>query len=455
MLIILFLLLFSLVIMIQIISQIAFIALLGGMSYLIFKRFRQIVASIHITQPVALMDQPAERWKRVILLALGQKKMFQKPLVGFFHFLIYIGFVLINVEILEIIIDGIAGTHRIFAPLLGSVYPFLLNFFELLSLGVFIACVVFFARRAILSLGRLQADEHPELKGFPVQDAYLILLVEVILMMALWTMNASDAVLQSRNLEHYSPVGSFIVSQNFIPLFESFSTGALMTIERIAWWFHIAGILGFALYVTYSKHLHIFLAFPATYFSNLQPLAEMSNMPAITNEVNSMMGLPTDPNFKVNENMKFGAKDVKDLNWKHALDAYSCTECGRCTEQCPANQSGRALSPRKIMMDTRDRLEVVGKNLMSNKGLWVDDGKSLLGDYIQAEELRACTSCMACVEACPMELSPLNIILELRRYQIMEQSDAPAAWNSMFSNIETNQAPWKFDANDRLNWAKN
>lgn len=436
-------------------TQIAFILLLGGMSYLIVKRFKQIAASIHITQKVALTDRSTERWKRVFLLAFGQKKMFQKPLVGFFHFLIYIGFVLINLEILEIIIDGIAGTHRIFAPILGSFYALLLNFFELLSLGVFIACLVFFARRAILSLPRLQANKHIELKGFPVQDAYTILLIEVVLMLALWIMNASDAVLQTRNIAHYSPVGSFIVSQNFIPLFNSISTTNLIIIERLSWWFHIAGILSFALYVTYSKHLHIFLAFPATYFSSLKPFAEMANMPAITNEVNIMLNLPVDPNFQANENMKFGAKDVKDLNWKHALDAYSCTECGRCTEQCPANQSGRALSPRKIMMDTRDRLEEVGKNLVANKGTWMDDGKSLLGDYIQAEELRACTGCMACVEACPMELSPLNIILELRRFQIMELSDAPAAWNSMFSNIETNQAPWKFDANDRMNWAKN
>ncbi|MHA8050529.1 4Fe-4S dicluster domain-containing protein [Aquirufa sp. ROCK-SH2] len=436
-------------------TQIAFILLLGGMSYLIFKRFKQIAASIHITQKVALTDRSSERWKRVFLLAFGQKKMFQKPLVGFFHFLIYIGFVLINLEILEIIIDGIAGTHRIFAPILGDFYALLLDFFELLSLGVFIACLVFFARRALLSLPRLQANKHTELKGFPVQDAYTILLIEVILMLALWIMNASDAVLQTRNIPHYSPVGSFIVSQNFIPLFNSISTTNLIIIERMAWWFHIAGILSFALYVTYSKHLHIFLAFPATYFSSLKPFAEMANMPAITNEVNIMLNLPVDPNFQANENMKFGAKDVKDLNWKHALDAYSCTECGRCTEQCPANQSGRALSPRKIMMDTRDRLEEVGKNLVANKGAWMDDGKSLLGDYIQAEELRACTSCMACVEACPMELSPLNIILELRRFQIMELSDAPVAWNSMFSNIETNQAPWKFDPNDRMNWAKN
>lgn len=441
--------------MITLISQIAFIALLGGISYLIIQRFKQIAASIHLTQRVQLNDQSSERWKRVFLLAFGQKKMFQKPLVGVFHFLIYIGFVLINLEILEIIIDGLAGTHRIFAPILGTFYPLLLNFFELLSFGVFVACLVFFARRAILSLPRLQANQHRELKGFPIQDAYTILLIEVILMMALWTMNASDAVLQSRQVEHYSPVGAFVISQNFLPLFENLSTGTLIVLERFAWWFHMAGILSFALYVTHSKHLHIFLAFPATYFSNLKPTAEMANMPAITNEVNSMLGLPTDPHFEVNENMKFGAKDVKDLNWKHALDAYSCTECGRCTEQCPANQSGRALSPRKIMMDTRDRLEEVGKSLTSNKGAWIEDGKSLLGDYIQPEELRACTSCMACVEACPMELSPLNIILELRRYQIMELSDAPAAWNSMFSNIETNQAPWKFDANDRLNWAKN
>lgn len=434
--------------------QVLFILVLSGLGYLVAQRFKLIIATIQLAKSIELQDRPADRWKRVFLLAFGQKKMFQKPLVGIFHFLIYIGFVLINIEILEIVIDGILGTHRIFASYLGSFYSILLNFFELLSFGVFIACVVFFLRRGLGQVQRLQSDSHRELKGFPIQDAYIILAIECILMLALWTMNASDAVLQARQIEHFEPVGAFVVSEHFIPLFTQFSTPTLLIIERVAWWFHIVGILSFALYVTYSKHLHIFFAFPAAYFSSLEPHSKMSPMPSVTHEVKLMLGQPVEENTTSPDQLRFGAKDVMDLNWKNALDAYSCTECGRCTEQCPANQTGRALSPRKIMMDTRDRLEEVGSVLSKNKGQWVDDGKSLLGDYISAEELRACTTCQACVEACPMELSPLNIILALRRYQIMEQSDAPAAWNSMFSNIETNQAPWKFNPGDRLNWAK-
>jgi heterodisulfide reductase subunit C len=385
------------------------------------------------------------------LLAFGQKKMFSKPIVGFFHFLIYIGFVLINIEVLEILLDGILGTHRLFAPLLGSFYTGLLNFFEILAAGVFIACVFFFLRRGVFRTGRLQSSNHQELAGFPVKDAYQILLIEVILMVALWTMNGADAVLQTRGVEHYLPVGSFVISGSLMPLFETFSTGTLILLERGAWWFHIAGILAFALYVTYSKHLHIFFAFPSAYFSSLESSAKMSTMPAVTHEVKLMLGQPVEE--QAASTAKFGAKDVMDLTWKNALDAYSCTECGRCTEQCPANQTGRALSPRKIMMDTRDRLEEVGGILKANKGTFVEDGKSLF-DRISAEELRACTSCQACVEACPMELSPLSIILEMRRYQIMELSDAPGAWNAMFANVETNQSPWKFNPADRLNWAK-
>ena len=270
-------------------------------------------------------------------------------------------------------------------------------------------------------------------------------------MLALWTMNGADAVLQTRGLEHYHPVGSFVISGELFGIFAQLSTSALLVLERAAWWFHILGILSFALYVTYSKHLHIFFAFPAAYFSSLESSAKMSAMPAVTHEVKLMLGQAVEEQPETNA--KFGAKDVMDLTWKNALDAYSCTECGRCTEQCPANQTGRALSPRKIMMDTRDRLEEVGRVLKVNKGNLVEDGKSLF-DRISAEELRACTSCQACVEACPMELSPLNIILEMRRYLIMEQSDAPAAWNSMFANVETNQSPWKFNPADRLNWAK-
>lgn len=415
-------------------------------------RFKGILATIRLSQPILLSDQPIERWKRVFLLAFGQKKMFQKPFVGLMHFLIYIGFVLINVEILEIILDGILGTHRLFAPFLGSLYPLLLNFFELLAAGVFLACLVFFARRGIFKVTRLQPEKHAELKGFPIQDAYTILIVECVLMAALWTMNAADAILQSRAVEHYHEVGSFIVSRNLIPFLNAYSTDALFLVERIAWWFHIAGILGFALYVTYSKHLHIFFAFPAAYYSSLKSSAYIPSLSTVTHEVNLMLGKSASGEAAPTS-LRFGAKDVMDLNWKNLLDAYSCTECGRCTDECPANQTGKLLSPRKIMMDTRDRLEEVGVILSKNKGQFVDDGKSLL-DKISGEELRACTTCQACVEACPMELSPLNIILELRRYQIMELSDAPAAWNSMFSNIETNQAPWKFNPSDRMNWTK-
>ena len=431
--------------------QILFIALLGGMSYLIFQRFSLIIQTIRLARPVALSDHPSERFKRMALLAFGQKKMFSKPIVGFFHFLIYIGFVLINVEILEIILDGILGTHRLFAPFLGSLYPGLMNFFEILAGGVFVACVFFFLRRGVFRTGRLQSSKHRELAGFPVKDAYQILLIEVILMLALWTMNGADAVLQTRGVEHYQSVGSFIISGHLTGFLSTLSTSALVLLERGAWWFHICGILAFALYVTYSKHLHIFFAFPSAYFSSLESSAKMSAMPSVTHEVKLMLGQPVEEQPATDA--KFGAKDVMDLTWKNALDAYSCTECGRCTEQCPANQTGRALSPRKIMMDTRDRLEEVGGILKANKGAFVEDGKSLF-DRISAEELRACTSCQACVEACPMELSPLNIILEMRRFQIMELSDAPGAWNAMFANVETNQSPWKFNPADRLNWAK-
>ena len=431
--------------------QLLFIALLGGMAYVIYQRFSLIIQTIRLARPVELNDQPSERIKRMALLAFGQKKMFSKPIVGFFHFLIYIGFVLINIEVLEILLDGILGTHRLFAPFLGTFYTGLLNFFEILAAGVFLACVVFFLRRGVFRIGRLQPSNHKELTGFPVKDAYQILLIEVVLMLALWTMNGADAVLQTRGLEHYHPVGSFVISGSLMPLFETFSTGSLILLERGAWWFHIAGILAFALYVTYSKHLHIFFAFPSAYFSSLESSAKMSAMPSVTHEVKLMLGHPVEE--QAASTAKFGAKDVMDLTWKNALDAYSCTECGRCTEQCPANQTGRALSPRKIMMDTRNRLEEVGVILKANKGAFVEDGKSLF-DRISAEELRACTSCQACVEACPMELSPLSIILEMRRYQIMELSDAPGAWNAMFANVETNQSPWKFNPADRLNWAK-
>jgi ferredoxin len=408
-------------------NQIIFIATLLIMGYLIAQRFGKIAKTIHLAKPI-VVTHSNERWKRVILLALGQKKMFEKPVVGVMHLFIYVGFILINIEILEIILDGILGTHRIFAPFLGSFYSVILNFFEILAAGVFIACVYFAARRLSHQIKRLDPNRQPELKGFPVRDAMLILVIEMVLMSALYLMNAADSN------------QAFVISNYLKPLLPQ---EHLHFIEQAAWWVHIVGILLFALYVTYSKHLHIFFAFPAVYYSDLDSSARMADMPHVTNEVNIMLGKPGDPS---NPDLKFGAQDIKDLTIKNALDAYSCSECGRCTEQCPANQTGRALSPRKIMMDTRDRLEELQKDPHSTN--------TLLGNYITNEELRACTTCQACVEACPIQLSPLEIILALRRYQIMEQSDAPSLWNAMFANIETNQAPWKFDSSDRLNWTK-
>jgi heterodisulfide reductase subunit C len=408
-------------------NQISFIAFLLIMGYLIARRFGQIAKTIHLAKPV-IVTNASERWKRVLLLAFGQKKMFEKPFVGIMHLIIYLGFVLINIEILEIIIDGVLGTHRIFAPFLGNFYPLIINFFEILAGGVVVACVVFIARRLSHQVKRLSAETHRELIGFPIKDALLILVIELVLMSALYVMNAAD------------PGQSFIISKHMKPWLPQEN---LHLIEQTAWWIHIIGILLFALYVTYSKHLHIFFAFPAVYYSKIDSISQMDAMPHVTNEVNIMLGKPGEPS---NTDLKFGAQDIKDLTWKNALDAYSCTECGRCTEQCPANQTGHLLSPRKIMMDTRDRMEELQKNPESTN--------VLLGNYISAEELRACTTCQACVEACPIQLSPLDIILELRRFQIMEQSDAPGAWNSMFANIETNQAPWKFNPSDRLNWAK-
>lgn len=408
-------------------TQISFIAILLTMGYLIARRFGQIAKTIHLAKPVKASNS-SERWKRVLLLAFGQKKMFEKPFVGFMHLFIYLGFVLINIEILEIILDGVLGSHRIFASFLGNYYAFIINFFEILAGGVVVACVIFIARRLSKQPIRLDALTHRELRGFPVKDAFTILVIELVLMSALYTMNAAD------------PEQSFVISKHLKPLLPEQN---LHLIEQVAWWIHILGILLFALYVTYSKHLHIFFAFPAVYYSNLSSSSQMQEMPHVTNEVNIILGKPGEAS---NPDLKFGAQDIKDLTIKNALDAYSCTECGRCTEQCPANQTGKALSPRKIMMDTRDRLEELQKDPNSTN--------TLLGNYIRAEELRACTTCQACVEACPIQLSPLEIILALRRYQIMEQSDAPGAWNSMFANIETNQAPWKFNPSDRLNWAK-
>ncbi len=431
-------------------SQIAFLLIAAMASFFLFRRIRLIRNGILLGLPEDRSDRPAERWKKLLLIAFGQKKMFKKPLPALFHFFIYAGFLIINLEVLEFVLDGIFGTHRLFAPFLGGFYNVAINFFEVLALAVLAACVVFLARRNMTRVPRLTQKE---LNGWPVLDANLILIIEGVLMLAIFTMNATDQLLQARLPEAYPQTGTLWISSLLMPLFEGLSDTALVVAERIAWWFHIIGIFAFAIYVTYSKHLHIFMAFPNTYYSNLNPKGKFENMAVVTNEVKMMLGLPgADHATPPAEVGRFGAKDVTDLTWKNLMDAYSCTECGRCTAECPANKTGKKLSPRKIMMDTRDRAEEIVYNRSKGQDTTAD-GKSLFGDYITKEEINACTTCNACTEACPVNIDPLNIIMKLRQYQAMEESGSPASWNAMFSNMENNFAPWKFSPSDRFNWA--
>ncbi|MGE0586996.1 MAG: 4Fe-4S dicluster domain-containing protein [Cyclobacteriaceae bacterium] len=427
-----------------IIQQILFLVTLAVAFMLIRKRVVRIKSNIQLGKKSGVTDRSPERWKNVLLVAFGQKKMFKRAIPAFLHFWIYAGFLIINLEVLEFIIDGLLGTHRVFAPFLGGVYPVLMNFFEFLAVAVLLACVIFLIRRNILKVKRFWSAE---MTSWPRLDGNLILVIEITLMVAILTMNATDQLLQSKD-DHYVHTGQLFFSSFLMPLFQGLDTQTLIVVERAAWWFHIIGIFGFALYVTYSKHLHIFMAFPNTYFAKLEPKGHMVNMPIVTNEVKSMLGLGA-AEAPAGEPGRFGAKDVNDLARHNLMAAYACTECGRCTSECPANLTGKKLSPRKIMMDTRDRMEEVGA---SEKGL--QDGKSLLGDYITKEEVNACTSCNACVEACPVLINPLEIILELRRYVAMEESGSPAQWNSMFQNIETSFAPWKFAPSDRFNWSR-
>jgi ferredoxin len=433
------------------IQQILFIIAAGAAIAFFTIKVKQIRRNILLGKDEPYNDQPGMRWKNVLLLAFGQKVMFRYPLVAVMHFVIYAGFIIINVEVLEIVLDGILGTHRLFAGFLGGFYHFLINAFEWLALGVLLACVIFLCRRNIMKLWRFV---HRDLNGWPRSDANYILITEIVLMTLFLTMNASDTLLQQRGYDHYSEhlTGNFVISQWLHPLLSGFSDGTLVVLERTCWWLHILGIFAFLNYLPWSKHLHILLAFPNAYYARLFPKGKMRNMPAIQNEVLYAMQpelAPTEPAPPP----RFGAKDVMDLSWRNLLDAYSCTECGRCSAACPATITGKALSPRKIMMSTRDRLEDVGKNINQNKE-FKDDGKTLLYNYITEEELRACTSCQACVQECPVSISPLEIILELRRSLIMEDSKAPQEWNGMFSNIENNFAPWKFSPDERDKWTE-
>lgn len=433
----------------QYVSQIAFLVIVGIATYFLYKRISQIRKNIFLGKKAERNDQSATRWKTMLLVAFGQQKMFKRIVPALLHLLIYVGFLVINLEVLEFVIDGLAGTHRIFAPFIGDFYTVLINVFEFLAVAVLFSCVVFLIRRNVVKVKRFSG---PEMKKWPTLDANLILVIEIVLMFAILTMNATDMLIQGKD-EHYAQTGTFFFSSFLIPLFEGLNVSTLIFIERFAWWFHIIGILGFAVYVTYSKHLHIGMAFPNTWYSNLQPKGEMENMPVVTNEVKMMLGMPTEgSNETPTEIERFGAKDVNDLSWVNIMNAYSCTECGRCTSSCPANMTGKKLSPRKIMMDTRDRAEEVGASIAKG-GKGLEDGKSLLGDYITKEEINACTSCNACVEACPVNIDPLSIILQMRRYVAMEESGAPASWNNMFQNIETSFSPWKFAPTDRFKWA--
>ena len=420
----------------------------GAAIYWFSKKVAEIRRNIFLGKAQDLSDNPGQRWNNVILLALGQKKMFHNVPVAIMHFIIYAGFIIINMEVLEIVLDGILGTHRLFLPYLGEFYGLLINTFEWLATSVIVVCIIFLARRNWLNLKRFISKD---LNGWPKTDANLILITEIVLMSLFLTMNATDQILQDRGVAHYEPTGSFFLSAQLIPLFEGLPDGTLIAIERVAWWIHIAGIFAFLNYLPYSKHLHIALAFPNAYFANLQAPGKIKNMPEVQNEVLYAMQPELAP-ANATPPASFGAKDVFDLSWKNLLDAYSCTECGRCTSECPANQTGKLLSPRKVMMATRDRLEEVGRNININKS-FVSDNKTLLHDYISVEELRACTTCNACVEACPVSISPLDIIVELRRSLIMEESNAPQEWNGTFSNIENNFAPWKFSPDDRDKWA--
>lgn len=430
------------------ISSVIFIILFLAAGTFFYLNAKKVRRNILLGKNIDLTDNRPERMKTMIRVALGQSKMVTRPVSAFMHILVYVGFVLINVEVLEMFVDGIFHQHRAFS-FLGGFYNLLIGFFELLAFGVFIGVIVFWFRRNVVKVKRFL---NKELDGFPRFDANAILIAETLLMSALFLMNAADQVLQFRGNEHYHEAGSFPISQFVVPAVASLSTAKLVLIERFCWWFHIIGIFAFLNWLPYSKHFHIILAFPNTFFSNLKAKGNFKNLFEVTDVVKPNFDPAYQPQLDPNAPVKFGAKDVMDLTWKQLLDAYTCTECGRCTSSCPQNITGKKLSPRKIMMDTRDRLTEVGKNIDKNGGTFVDDGKSLLGDYITSEEIWACNTCNACVQECPVNIDPLSIIMDLRHQLVLEQSSAPTELNGMFSNLENNGAPWQFSPADRANW---
>jgi len=424
------------------------IALIAGFGFFA-KNVKSLVRNIKLGRDKDINDNKSERWKNVVNIALGQSKMVKRPISGFLHVVVYVGFIIINIEVLEIIIDGLFGTHRIGLSILPtSVYGFLIGSFEVLAVLVLVSVIIFWLRRNVIKIKRFLSAE---MKGWPKSDGNIILYFEVVLMCLFLIMNATDVSFQELNSGN-------VISQYIAPLFSGMAEGTLHVVERSAWWLHILGILVFLNYLYYSKHLHILLAFPNVYYGKLTPKGQFPNNDTVTKEVKLMMDPDADPFAAAPETEteaepeKFGASDVQDLSWLNLLNAYTCTECGRCTSECPANLTGKKLSPRKIMMDTRDRLTEVGKNIDANNGTFVPDGKQLLNDYITPEELWACTSCNACVEACPVSIDPLNIIMEMRSYLVMEESAAPTELNNMMSNIENNGAPWPYNQQDRLNW---
>jgi heterodisulfide reductase subunit C len=430
------------------------ILLVIGFGYF-FTSVKKIRRNINLGTDVNRSDNPKARWTNMAMIALGQSKMVKRPVAGILHIIVYVGFVVINIELLEIIIDGLFGTHRVFA-FIGATYDVLIASFEILAFLVLVAVFAFWSRRNAIKLKRFVSSD---LKGWPKNDGNYILYFEVVLMTLFLLMNASDLHLQNvpGGFSHFIKAGSFPISQFIEPIFNGMSNELVMLLSEIFWWLHITGILIFMNYLYFSKHLHILLAFPNTYFANLNPQGQFDNLESVTKEVKLMMDPTADPfaAAPVDDNAvpsKFGASDIQDLNWVQLLNAYTCTECGRCTSSCPANITGKKLSPRKIMMDTRDRMEEVGRNIDANKGIFIPDNKTLLNDYITAEELWACTSCNACVEECPVNISPLSIIMDMRRYLVMEQSAAPMPVNAMMTNIENNGAPWQYNQQDRLNW---